>query len=483
MASTTLPAEARPGIVAPALPFLVAAALYVVLLAAGDGLLHDADTYWHIASGRWILANGFPHADPFSFTFFAKPWIAKEWLSQIVFAEAYAVAGWTAVVVVSAAAMAFAFGVLTRALREYLAPLPALALVAVAFMLAAPHATARPHLLALPVMVAWAAALLRAADRHRAPSYSVALLMVLWANLHAGFTFGILLVAAFGLDAVASAERPERYRLALAWLRFGLLTLIAGCFTPYGPQSMLVTLKVLGLGPALSIIGEWKPANFAAFGPLELALLGGLGLALWRGFTLPPVRVLILLGVLHMALSADRNAEILGLVAPLVIAVPLARQFATLRADSAPAASAIGAAFAALVVPATAAFATFASYQPPATNTPVAAVAAVKAADGDPVLNDYDFGGYLIFSGVPTFIDGRTELYGGDFTAQYYRAVTLADLDGFVKMLDANRIKTTLLTAGTPANALLDRLPGWQRLYADDVAVVHIRTPLRPTLP
>jgi hypothetical protein len=32
-----------------------------------------------------------------------------------------------------------------------------------------------------------------------------------------------------------------------------------------------------------------------------------------------------------------------------------------------------------------------------------------------------------------------------------------------------------LFWPGTPANAFLDRLPGWRRLYADDVAVVHIR--------
>jgi hypothetical protein len=32
-----------------------------------------------------------------------------------------------------------------------------------------------------------------------------------------------------------------------------------------------------------------------------------------------------------------------------------------------------------------------------------------------------------------------------------------------------------LLEPGTPAVALLDRLPDWQRVYSDDVAVVHKR--------
>jgi hypothetical protein len=33
----------------------------------------------------------------------------------------------------------------------------------------------------------------------------------------------------------------------------------------------------------------------------------------------------------------------------------------------------------------------------------------------------------------------------------------------------------TLLHANSPALLLLDHLPGWRRLYADDIAAVHIR--------
>jgi hypothetical protein len=36
-------------------------------------------------------------------------------------------------------------------------------------------------------------------------------------------------------------------------------------------------------------------------------------------------------------------------------------------------------------------------------------------------------------------------------------------------------ITWTLLRPSRPAVALLDHLPGWRRLYADDIAVVHLR--------
>ena len=108
-------------------------------------------------------------------------------------------------------------------------------------------------------------------------------------------------------------------------------------------------------------------------------------------------------------------------------------------------------------------------------NTPEAAVASAGLASAGPVLNDYSFGGYLIFAGIPTFIDGRSELYGGPFIERYNRDVSLADLRDFLKLLDQYKFGATLLEPDTPAVALLDRLPDWQRVYGDDVAVVHKR--------
>ena len=103
-----------------------------------------------------------------------------------------------------------------------------------------------------------------------------------------------------------------------------------------------------------------------------------------------------------------------------------------------------------VLVPATVALwaATVSHYQPNPGISPVAAVAALKEANAGPVFNDYDFGGYLVFAGVPTFIDGRTELYGGAFTARHYRAVTLADLNDFVGLLDSYQDRRDAADAG-----------------------------------
>jgi hypothetical protein len=456
----------------------VAAGAYLLLLALGGRLLNDADTYWQIALGDWILAHGtVPRADTFSWTMAGAPWISSQWLAQVVFARVFAVAGWAGVVVATATAIAAAFGLLTRFLLERLAIGPALVLATGGFVLAAPHMLARPHALALPVMVAWVAGLVRALDARRPPSFALLPLMTLWANLHGGFTLGLALIAPCALEATWIAVPSDRVRVATRWGLFVVLALIAACITPYGPESILVTLRVFGLGHALSLIGEWQPQDFAVFDGFEVCLLAGFGFALLRGLTLPPIRLLVVLGLVHMALAHGRNSEVLGLLAPLFVAAPLAPQVGRRKpaADHgiylAPSFVLLMLALAATVVMTQAM-----TYRPRAAITPAAAVAAVKASGKTHLLNSYSFGGYLIAQDLKPFIDGRTELYGEAFVIRHHRALRLEGVGTFLDLLRDKAIDVTLLAPGTPAIGLLDRMKGWQRVYADDIAVVHVRT-------
>ena len=71
---------------------------------------------------------------------------------------------------------------------------------------------------------------------------------------------------------------------------------------------------------------EWKPADFGSLGAFEICLLLGIGLALYRGIKLRPMRIVLLLGLVHMSLAQGRAGEILALLAPIMLAAPLARQ-------------------------------------------------------------------------------------------------------------------------------------------------------------
>jgi hypothetical protein len=185
----------------------------------------------------------------------------------------------------------------------------------------------------------------------------------------------------------------------------------------------------------------------------------------------------MLFGILHLSLSQQRHADLLGLLAPLLIAKPLAEQFATLAPphEAAPARAGvfIPAAVLALLIAITGLSAERHDIAPAADITPANALKAIDLAKAGPILNDYNFGGYLDFAGIAPFIDGRGELYGAAFINRYSRDLNLQDIADFQRLLGDYKIGTTLLSPSTPAVALLDRLPDWRRVYADDVAVVH----------
>ena len=463
------------------LPLWVGVAIYALFVATGDHLLNDPDTYWQIVLGQWILDHkAVPRTDIYSFTMYGQPWISTQWLAQVLLAASYSIAGWTGPVVLAAASIAATLGLLVRFLSRRLTEAASIAFVATGVALVAGHLLARPHVLALPIMVAWVGSLVAAADRRGAPSFWLLPLMTLWANLHGGFVLGLALIAPLALDAVWNADAPRRPALVLRWVLFTAAALVASGVTPYGWDALFAARRILNLGAALELIGEWRPANFAHPGALEGAVMLGLALVLWRGVTLPPIRLVLVVGLVLMALQHVRNAEVLALLAPMVLAAPLAGQFGGPDDIARPAGSPRGvlyAGVAVLLVAGTLAFTSMHRFEPNVRQSPVAAVAALKKMNFTRVFNDYDFGGYLIANGVATFIDGRTELFGEKFFVDHNAASGLMEPDNLFRLLEEYKIEATLMRTQSAATKLLDHIDGWQKIYSDGIATIHLRKP------
>ena len=119
-----------------------------------------------------------------------------------------------------------------------------------------------------------------------------------------------------------------------------------------------------------------------------------------------------------------------------------------------------------------------AGIRPPEDTAPTAALGFAREAGlGKGVLNHYGYGGYLISARIPTFIDGRGELFGGEFIKKYVEAIHLTgDEPNLLEIMLARwDIRWTLLLKEQPANKLLARLPGWHQAYADDKAMIFVR--------
>lgn len=476
------------------LPLLAGVFVYLYSFSQRKLLLADGDTYWHIAAGRWMLEHRtIPTSDAFSHTMYGAPWTAHEWLAEIVLAGAFLGGGWTLVTAVTSLAFALAIAMLAGALLRWLEPVHVLGAATLAVLLAVPHLLARPHVLVMPLLVLWVTELVRARQEDRTPGIWLLPVMALWANMHGGFTFGLALACALAGEAVFAAKQRRRAAAAARWGVFLALAFASALLNPQGPHGLWFTWQVLFEDSyALTRIGEWQSPNFHRFQPLEVWLLGALAIALHRGLRLPPVRLLLLLALIHLSLKHIRNVELLGLVGPLLLAPAFASQWRRPQetkqhfeagdrlfgALSRPAGA--GATLLAVVLAhaVTLAMSQGAPLALPDRSAPGLAVRAAQDAHiNGPVLNDYGWGGYLILIGIPPFIDGRADVYGNAFIREYVEAVELKTSGGLETLLARHGVAWTLLAPDRPAAALLDRLPGWRRLYTDATAVVHVRTP------
>jgi hypothetical protein len=465
-------AASRP---AEAAPLLIALAVFA-LAAFSPAALNDGDTWSHLATGEWILQHGaVPRADPFSFTFAGAPWTAHEWLSELLFALAFRAAGWSGVALLTgAAAGAATFVMANRAARD-LAGVALFVVAALGAGLVAPGLLARPHILALPLLALWGSGLVAARERARAPSLWLAPLMTVWANLHGGFAFGLALIAPFALEAWLAAPREGRLAVARSWGLFGFLSLGAALLTPSGVEGLLFPLKLVGVAH-LSNIGEWRPENFAHPGAMEIALLALIALALTRPVAVPLVRAALVVGLIHMSLQHARHETLLAILAPMLLAEPIARALGAPSAAPAPrfARTPLFAA-AAIALLLTGARLALPIARADGATAPIAALQAVPPAlRAEPVLNDYGFGGYLIWTKVRPFIDGRADMYGDAFLELYGKIIG-GDPDALEPTLKRYDIAWTIFAPSQRVVALMDREPGWRRLYGDKFAVVHVR--------
>lgn len=460
-----------------ALAWFAMAALPAFLVAAfAPPVLGDGDTLWHVAAGNWIIDHGrVPMVDPFSFSFAGQPWHVHEWLAEVLYALAWRAFGWAGVAALAGLMVALAAGLLHAFLRARISPVAALLALVLSFACLAPGMLARPHLMSLPLLVGWSWLLLNARAADRAPAPGWLLLIPLWANIHGSALFAAALAGFFAAEALVT--RPADWRRTLRlWTPFVAGALLGLLATPRGLEGVIFLVELTRM-KSLGLVVEWQPLDLARLSAAQVLFWAGLGSLLWWRVRLPWTRLALLALLVVMTLQHQRHQALLATVGTMVWAqaVACSRRAAplpSLRAWLAPAATALLAA--ALVLRLALPTAPRESNGYPRT-----ALAHIPAdLRGLPVLNGYNSGGALIAGGIRPFIDGRTDLYGDAFNALAHGAEHGAP--GVLEQVLAQwPIAWTFLPTESRAVAQLDRAPGWQRIYADRLIVMHRRMAAR----
>ncbi|MBI3288829.1 MAG: hypothetical protein HYZ74_04855 [Elusimicrobia bacterium] len=310
--------------------------LAAILLALPPLLvpLQNPDIFWHLSAGRWMAQNrAFPRLETFSFTFAGARWEDFEWLTQLLYYGMFSLLGMPGLWLLKVLLMAACAWISLRVVRLYGAGEPWEAAAAVAWTAGAlTHSDARPDLMS----VLGLSVLLWMLERRRVgaaawgawENAAVFTLFAVWSNCHAGFAFGLALLASYCLGALSAnpgdGGKPGQLAGALAAAVAGTLC------NPYGVGPYAVMLQHWGARAELARhIQEWQPISFrnGFHWPLWpiLALGFALLLKLRRSRRLP---LGLCAATLYFAYNAMRHARLASYlnVAVVPLIVCLARE-------------------------------------------------------------------------------------------------------------------------------------------------------------
>jgi hypothetical protein len=449
----------------------------------------DPDVWWHIKVGGTILStHHWPITDPYSFTAHGTPWIAYEWLGEVLLAAVERAGGLRGLMLLDlilATAILWALYALTTA-RCGNAKAGFVACV-VMLPLVYPSCSLRPQMLGYVFLIVTLIILERFRRGRPRALWLLPPLFLVWVNTHGSFILGVFALGVYFASGLVefhwgelSARRwtlAERLRLELV----GLLILVALTLTPYGTQVCVYPFDMAFSQPLnVANIEEWQSMIFGAlFGKLFLALILGFIVA---QVTLRPAWrleefVLFLAGIVAACLHARFLLLFVPFGAPL-IAVIAARGFPAYESDKDK--------YALNAVLMVGVFAGVIWFFPSRAGLdrimdgkwPVQAVAYLKQHPAPrPMFNNYGFGGYLIWQldgQNKVFIDGRGDLYERAGVLGDYLKIARVSI-ATPAVLDTYGIQSCLVQYDDPVRTLLANSADWQRAYSDGVSALYVR--------
>ncbi|HET7711037.1 MAG TPA: hypothetical protein VFL80_03825, partial [Thermoanaerobaculia bacterium] len=283
--------------------------------------LHNNDLWWHLAAGRWMTAHrSVPRGDLFSWTNFITQWVDNEWLAELLFYWTWKAGGDAALIVTRAAIFAALSVLLYQLLIVLRAPKSFPAALASAVSLSHHWWELRPSVFSLAGVLL----LLIAVERRRFKL--IPLLFLIWANLHPGFLFGLVLLAA--TLAASLLERVtagwRRAHLPARGLGFSLLiSILATLVNPYGWRVYAQQISIASNREYRMLLDEWLVPPLTFLLPVIVAL----AVAVAKSRMVPLHRLAFFFGAGALSMTAVRFEEYFAWIGvPILLTLPLLRR-------------------------------------------------------------------------------------------------------------------------------------------------------------
>lgn len=240
--------------------FLLAFAGYSV---SGDAIFESPDMAWHLAAGDWILAHHqIPTMDPWSYTAGTKRWFNISWLWDTGLSLIFRTFGAAGIYFFTAAFGALNVAVVALCLkaRGQVDDIYILLTAVIVWLAQKTTLVAQPILMTFLLCVIFHHIL----HGHRRDGLTdtkravwLMALMLLWVNTHGGFIAGFSVLAAYGIEAFQTKNRP------FFWVIARLVALCGAiCFT--NPYHIGIIPAVLGtLRSAITpYLNDWQPFTY-----------------------------------------------------------------------------------------------------------------------------------------------------------------------------------------------------------------------------
>lgn len=457
------------------------------------------DFWWHMATGRLIAAEGqVPAVDSFSFTRAGEAFFNQGWLAQLLMYALYAAGQLPLVLIVQAAVIALAYGLLLRVavLRTGRLRMSVALLLLTTMPLSFDNWTVRPQTYAFPIFAAYLLILTEYRLGVARRLWLLPILMVLWANIHGSFVLGLALIGIVCVGAVIAQFRPAAAEAQPGaapggpWplVIWGAASALATLINPRGVEVLGYVRNLLGSSQVTTLVTEWAPPTIRDTGGLIFFIfMIGCFLAIAYTRRKPGVTdLLMLLSFLWLALGAVRNIVWFGFVATPILCAAFATILPEPRGKVSQGRGPLNVILVvmlglmvmiglpwfkpALLPPEVGALLS--------DRTPVAAVRSMQAQPDRPrrLFHEMGFGSYLIWAAPEqkVFIDPRIELYPFEQWRDY---ISLGQGSNVTELLDRYQIDGALLHIEdqAPLVEALTSDPAWQVRYRDEMSIYLTR--------
>jgi Flp pilus assembly protein TadD len=482
--------------------------LFVLVVCFAVHKIVAYDIWWQLKTGAWVLANGFPSSDPFSYATPDRPWIEMRWLYCIAINSIFKTFGLNYLILIKVIVVLSAFCCLW--LVDPKAPIWARCLgIACTVVVAHFRFTIRPELITFVLLSFSLLALYRYKQGGKAAwIYALPLVQIVWTNSHTVFVLGPVTIWIFALAELLSkranirvlsenAISRERHRPLIA---AAILSTAACLVNPYFFRGVLFPLQLFSEIHSGNVMRELitelqSPISHAGFSIFFIrypvvAIISALTFLLNRRRISPGV-LCLWIAYLYLSAQAERNLSLFGLVAGFSTIVNCSeaatqnRLQRTLRFCS----WTTRAACTVLVLVSIPAVVTDWYYQriDPSRRFGFGVaknrfpIRAMKFIDGERlpgrILANLTDSNFVLFDrgAKSIYVDGRGEVYSGEILKTADELFKTGAR--FDETAASNDIGTVMIAYGKDGNLFrtINRKPEWAPVYFDDTHVVFIR--------